>query len=50
MHNNNNKNGSYVLSDIPGFLNLLYNSEKETMTLKLNKIECKTDQLLKFII
>ena len=43
MHNNNNKNGSYVLSDIPGFLNLLYNSEKETMTLKLNKIECKTE-------
>jgi len=43
MQNNATKNISYALSDIPGFLNLLYNSEKETMTLKLNKIECKTE-------
>lgn len=43
MQNPNEKMNSYILSDIPGFLNLLYNSEKETMTLKLNKIECKTE-------
>ena len=43
MNMNSEKNNSYVLSDIPGFLSLLQNSEKETMTLKLNKIECRTE-------
>lgn len=43
MINHNEKTTSYVLTDIPGLLNLLYNPEKESMTLKLNKIECRTE-------